>query len=88
MAGKVLLATTGNGIARAECRAGGQWSIDFLIKGQDVRCLSALEALAVAFRGYSTTFSQLGELEAWSSVRRRCVITSATSSANYRWPTG
>jgi photosystem II stability/assembly factor-like uncharacterized protein len=41
MAESVFLATTGNGIARAECRADGQWSVDFLLEGQDVRCLAA-----------------------------------------------
>jgi photosystem II stability/assembly factor-like uncharacterized protein len=42
MNGKVLLATTGNGIARAECQAGGRWRVDYLIEGQDVRCLAAV----------------------------------------------
>lgn len=42
MAGKVLLATNGNGIARAECGSDGQWRVDSLIEGQDVRCLAAV----------------------------------------------
>lgn len=40
MARNVFLASHGNGIARAECRADGRWSVDFLLEGQDVRCLA------------------------------------------------
>jgi photosystem II stability/assembly factor-like uncharacterized protein len=38
----IFLATNGNGIARAEQRANGQWSLDFLLRDQDVRCLAAV----------------------------------------------
>jgi photosystem II stability/assembly factor-like uncharacterized protein len=38
----IFLATNGNGIARAEQRSGGQWSLDFLLQGQDVRCLASV----------------------------------------------
>lgn len=42
MAAKVFLAANGNGIARAEQRANGQWNLDFLLRDQDVRCLAAV----------------------------------------------
>jgi hypothetical protein len=38
---EVFLATTGNGIARAECQADGGWKVDFLLEGQKVNCLAA-----------------------------------------------
>jgi hypothetical protein len=36
-----FLATTGHGIARAEYVASTQWSVEFLLLDQDVRCLAA-----------------------------------------------
>src|SRR6266704_2882375 len=36
-----FLATTGHGIARAEYVATTQWSVEFLLLDQDVRCLAA-----------------------------------------------
>lgn len=41
MTANILMAITGDGIARAERGDNDQWSVDFLLKGQDVRCLSA-----------------------------------------------
>lgn len=41
MARDIFLATNGNGIARAEQRADGEWNVEFLLEGQDVRCLAA-----------------------------------------------
>jgi len=35
---KVLLATTGSGLARAMCDANGAWSVAALLEGHDVRC--------------------------------------------------
>jgi len=40
MTEKTFLATTGNGLARASY-ANGEWSVDFLLADQDVRCLAA-----------------------------------------------
>lgn len=37
----VFLATTGNGITRAECDPAGRWSVDFPLKDQHVSCLAA-----------------------------------------------
>ena len=41
MADKVILATTGNGIARAECGTDGRWRGESLLEGRDIRCLAA-----------------------------------------------
>jgi len=34
-----LLALAHNGVARAECDAGGRWTVERVLSGQDVRCL-------------------------------------------------
>jgi hypothetical protein len=34
-----LLALAHNGVARAECDVGGQWAVEQVLSGQDVRCL-------------------------------------------------
>ena len=36
-----FMATTGTGLARAFRDAKGDWSVEFLIEDQDVRCLAA-----------------------------------------------
>jgi photosystem II stability/assembly factor-like uncharacterized protein len=41
MAGNIFLATNGNGITRAACAESGEWDVQFLLDGQDVRCLAA-----------------------------------------------
>jgi hypothetical protein len=37
----IFIATTGNGLARAERGAGGNWSVAYLLEDQDLRCLAA-----------------------------------------------
>lgn len=37
---RILLSTNGSRLARAECEADGQWSVEFLLEGAMVRCLS------------------------------------------------
>jgi hypothetical protein len=37
---RVFISTTGNGLARAAEDAGGIWSVEMLLAGQDVRCLA------------------------------------------------
>jgi photosystem II stability/assembly factor-like uncharacterized protein len=39
-AGKTFLATTGNSLARAAINGTGSWAVEFLLTGQDVRCLA------------------------------------------------
>jgi hypothetical protein len=41
MANKVFIATTGNGLARAEQSPDGDWSVEFTQEGRDIRCLAA-----------------------------------------------
>jgi photosystem II stability/assembly factor-like uncharacterized protein len=41
MNAKIFLATTGNGLARAECGADGTWQVEKRVLIQDVRCLAA-----------------------------------------------
>lgn len=41
MNAKTLIATTGRGLACAERQAGCNWSVEFPLAGQDVRCLAA-----------------------------------------------
>jgi photosystem II stability/assembly factor-like uncharacterized protein len=41
MTGKVFLATTGKGLARAERRENGDWLVDQPLEGQEVYCLAA-----------------------------------------------
>lgn len=36
---RIFLSTNGNRLARAECSADGQWSVEFLLEGTPVRCL-------------------------------------------------
>lgn len=38
---RVFLSTNGSRLARAECIASGQWSVEFLLEGTNVRCLAA-----------------------------------------------
>src|SRR6266540_1107616 len=38
---KVFISTNGSRLARAECAANGQWSVEFLLEGTNVRCLAA-----------------------------------------------
>ena len=38
---RILLSTNGSRLARAECGAGGNWSVEVLLQGTSVRCLSA-----------------------------------------------
>jgi len=38
---RVFIATTGDGLGRAEQDASGDWSVEFILQGQDVRCLAA-----------------------------------------------
>jgi hypothetical protein len=40
MTDRVFIATTGNGLARAGRDAGGQWEVESLLPGSDVRCLA------------------------------------------------
>jgi photosystem II stability/assembly factor-like uncharacterized protein len=40
MTDKVFIATTGNGLARASRDAGGQWEVERVLAGSDVRCLA------------------------------------------------
>jgi hypothetical protein len=40
MTNRVFIATTGNGLARASRDAGGQWGVESLLLGSDVRCLA------------------------------------------------
>jgi len=40
MTDRVFIATTGNGLARASRDAGGQWEVESLLSGGDVRCLA------------------------------------------------
>ncbi|MBE2184249.1 MAG: hypothetical protein IAE89_12535 [Anaerolineae bacterium] len=37
---RIFLSTNGNRLARAECIASGQWSVEFLLEGANVRCLA------------------------------------------------
>jgi photosystem II stability/assembly factor-like uncharacterized protein len=41
MGASTFIATTGNGLARAERTDGGEWSVEQLLSGRDVRCLAA-----------------------------------------------
>jgi photosystem II stability/assembly factor-like uncharacterized protein len=41
MGTSIFIATTGNGLARAERNATGEWSVEHLLSGRDVRCLAA-----------------------------------------------
>lgn len=41
MAVNTFIATTGNGLARASHNSNGDWSVEFLLGNQDVRCLAA-----------------------------------------------
>lgn len=41
MNAKTFLATTGNGLARASREADGEWSVEFLLSDENVRCLAA-----------------------------------------------
>jgi hypothetical protein len=41
MSARTLIATTGQGIARAREHDDGKWSVDFLLQGQVARCLAA-----------------------------------------------
>ncbi|MCO6452227.1 MAG: hypothetical protein J5I90_15705 [Caldilineales bacterium] len=41
MNANLIIATTGNGIARAERQGDGSWLVSHLLGGQDVRCLAA-----------------------------------------------
>jgi hypothetical protein len=41
MRAKKVLATTGSGVGRAECREDGQWSVEDLLEGTDVRCIAS-----------------------------------------------
>lgn len=41
MNANIFIATTGKGLARAAREANGDWSVEFLIEDQDVRCLAA-----------------------------------------------
>ncbi|GAB4530002.1 MAG: glycosyl hydrolase [Anaerolineae bacterium] len=38
---RLFLAVTGSGLARAECDMTGNWLVDHLLEGQDVRCMAA-----------------------------------------------
>jgi hypothetical protein len=40
MTANIFMTTTGDGIARAERGDNGKWSVDFLLEGNDVRCLA------------------------------------------------
>jgi photosystem II stability/assembly factor-like uncharacterized protein len=40
MNAKTFIATTGRGLARAERKTDGEWTVEFLLKEQDVRCLA------------------------------------------------
>jgi hypothetical protein len=47
MSSRRLLALAHNGVARAECDADGQWSVERVLSSQDVRCLD-VDPLRVA----------------------------------------
>jgi hypothetical protein len=52
MNARVFISTTGDGLARAERGADGAWSVEFLLDGQDVRCVAAdLHHSDVVFAG-------------------------------------
>jgi hypothetical protein len=38
---RIFISTNGSRLARAECIAGSQWSVEFLLDGTNVRCLAA-----------------------------------------------
>jgi hypothetical protein len=38
---RTFISTSGSRLARAECAANGQWSVEFLLEGTNVRCLAA-----------------------------------------------
>ncbi len=38
---RIFLSTNGSRLARAECGGNGQWSVEFLLEGTNVRCLAA-----------------------------------------------
>jgi hypothetical protein len=38
---RTFISTNGSRLARAECIANGQWSVEFLLEGTNVRCLAA-----------------------------------------------
>ena len=38
---KIFISTSGRRLARAECGANGHWSVEFLLEGTNVRCLTA-----------------------------------------------
>jgi hypothetical protein len=38
---RTFISTNGSRLARAECIASGQWSVEFLLEGTNVRCLAA-----------------------------------------------
>ncbi|MGD8794976.1 MAG: hypothetical protein PVF47_20680, partial [Anaerolineae bacterium] len=40
--GRILLATSGEGLARAECDAGGRWSVASQLEGEPVRCITGI----------------------------------------------
>lgn len=52
----VLLATTGNGIARAHLAGDGSWSVEHLLPGEPVRCLGAVPRDSNSV--YAGTYSQ------------------------------
>lgn len=41
MNAKIFIATTGKSLARAERDSSGAWTVEYLLEGQDVRCLAA-----------------------------------------------
>jgi photosystem II stability/assembly factor-like uncharacterized protein len=41
MGASIFIAITGNGLARAKRNAAGEWSVERLLSGRDVRCLAA-----------------------------------------------
>jgi photosystem II stability/assembly factor-like uncharacterized protein len=38
---RIFISTSGSRLARAECSANGNWSVEFLLEGEQVRCLAA-----------------------------------------------
>lgn len=38
---RIFISTNGSRLARAECGANGQWSVEYLLEGGNVRCLAA-----------------------------------------------
>jgi BNR/Asp-box repeat len=38
---RIFIATNGSRLARAECGANGNWTVEFLLEGKNVRCLAA-----------------------------------------------